>query len=66
MLDGPEKDYLSYTVLEGRSIYDVDHNLAQKDLIEEGEYLTQVLSLELISEMKNNYEFLPEGLDSLE
>ncbi|MDR2190867.1 MAG: endolytic transglycosylase MltG [Candidatus Peribacteria bacterium] len=31
---GPEKQFISYTVLEGRSIYDIDDDLAKKGHIQ--------------------------------
>jgi len=58
ILRGPERDYISYTILEWWSIYDIDLDLSKKDLIEPGEYLAYVSDAEKIVKFAEKYEFL--------
>jgi len=58
VLSGPERDYISYTILEWRSIYDIDFDLSQKKLIEAWEYLDYVNDKEILAKLALKYEFL--------
>lgn len=59
ILAGPSKEYIPYTVLEWRSIYDIDADLTNKGLIQEGEYLALVMNQESIASYAKEYQFLP-------
>jgi UPF0755 protein len=61
---GPEKEFISYTVLEGRSIYDIDDDLAKKGYIQPGEYIAYTTNPEKIAELSKRYEFLQERVVS--
>jgi UPF0755 protein len=63
---GPEKEYISYTVLEWRSIYDIDADLAAKWYINEWEYISYVTDSAKISELSTRYDFFDSSLSSLE
>ncbi|MDR3169865.1 MAG: endolytic transglycosylase MltG [Candidatus Peribacteria bacterium] len=63
---GPEKEFVSYTVLEGRSIYDIDDDLAKKGYIQPGEYIAYTTNPEKISELAKRYDFFDQNLKSLE
>jgi UPF0755 protein len=63
---GPEKNFISYTVLEGRSIYDIDADLMAKGYIDEGEYIAYVTNAEKIAELSTRYDFFDSSLKSLE
>lgn len=63
---GPEKEYISYTVLEWRSIYDIDADLAKKWYISEGDYISYVTNPAKISAFSERYEFFDSSLTSLE
>ncbi len=54
----PKQDFQKYTVLEGWSIYDIDADLSEKDLIEEWDYISFVNSSEIITKYTDRYEFL--------
>jgi hypothetical protein len=41
-LKGSEKDYIRLTILEGRSIYDIDEALARKGYITGGDFVDYV------------------------
>ncbi len=62
----PEKEYISYTVLEWRSIYDIDADLAAKWYIDEWEYISYVTNSAKISELSQRYDFFDSSLTSLE
>ena len=64
--EGPEKEYISYTVLEWRSIYDIDADLAAKWYINEWEYISYVTDPAKISELSTRYDFFDSSLSSLE
>ena len=64
--EGPEKEYISYTVLEWRSIYDIDADLAAKWYINEWEYISYVTDPAKISELYTRYDFFDSSLSSLE
>jgi UPF0755 protein len=63
---GPEKEFISYTVLEGRSIYDIDADLTAKGYISEGEYVAYVINPDKIAELSTRYDFFDSSLKSLE
>lgn len=63
---GPEKEYISYTVLEWRSIYDIDADLTSKWYINEWEYILYVTNPNKISELSTRYDFFDSSLTSLE
>ncbi|MEI6672810.1 MAG: hypothetical protein WCL02_05815 [bacterium] len=58
ILKGSEKDYLRLTILEGRSIYDIDEALTRKGYISAGEYITYVTDTNNIVNMEAQYPFL--------
>lgn len=62
----PEKEYISYTVLEWWSIYDIDADLTAKWYINEGEYVSYVTNHDKISELSTRYDFFDSSLTSLE
>jgi UPF0755 protein len=62
----PEKEYISYTVLEWRSIYDIDADLTSKWYINEWEYISYVTDSAKISELSQRYDFFDSNLTSLE
>jgi len=66
VLAGPEKKYLSYTILEWWSVYDVDHDLAKKKLIGEWDYLKFVSSKDFIFDYSHDYDFVNDDMKSLE
>jgi len=66
----PQVDYVSYTILEWWSIYDVDYDLTKKWFIEKWEYLAMVDAM-TSDQMKVNdlclvYGFVPQEMKSLE
>jgi UPF0755 protein len=63
---GPEKEYISYTVLEWRSIYDIDADLTAKWFINAWEYISYVTNPAKISELSTRYDFFDSSLTSLE
>jgi len=69
ILQWSEKDYIRVTILEGRSIYDIDQALTRKWYIGAGEYVAHVTNYGVISELMQGYEFLrgiPAGVSTLE
>lgn len=54
------------TVLEGWSIYDIDASLAEKNLINAGEYIAYVTNADKISALAERYDFFDSSLTSLE
>ena len=67
ILKGSEKDYLRITILEGRSIYDIDEALAKKWYSNAGEYLSYVSDPIIINEINRGkasggYDFLDEKM----
>ena len=58
ILKGSEKDYLRLTILEGRSIYDIDEALTRKWYIQPGEFIAYVTNAENIAALQQNYPFL--------
>ncbi|MBO4203618.1 endolytic transglycosylase MltG [bacterium] len=63
---GPERSYLKYRILEGRSIYDIDADLAARGYIQEGEYINYVTNPDKIAELSTRYDFFDATLTSLE
>lgn len=63
---GPEKEYISYTILEWWSIYDIDADLTAKWYINEWEYISYVTNPDKISELSTRYDFFDSSLSSLE
>lgn len=63
-------EYVSYTVLEGWSIYDIDRDLTNQGMIKQWEYMTYVQNKEKIRALVQKYSFLEsfwwEGLNTLE
>jgi UPF0755 protein len=72
ILKWPDKDYLRLTLLEGRSIYDIDAALARKWYITGGDYISFVTDSTIITKYEQKYEFLkpwmyvPTNLSTLE
>ena len=63
----PSQTYIRYTVLEGRSLYDIDENLVKKWYIKPGEYIAYVSSYGNISDLMQQFEFLRQfNVSSLE
>ncbi|MCX6825195.1 MAG: endolytic transglycosylase MltG [candidate division SR1 bacterium] len=58
ILKGSEKDYLRLTLLEGRSIYDIDDALTKKGYITGGEYIAFVSDPNIIIKYQVRYPFL--------
>ena len=63
---GPEKEYISYTVLEWWSIYDIDADLTAKGFINAWDYISYVTDSVKISELSQRYDFFDSSLTSLE
>ena len=63
---GPEKEYISYTVLEWWSIYDIDADLTAKWFINAWDYISYVTDSAKISELSSRYDFFDSSLTSLE
>ncbi len=62
----PEKEYITYTILEWWSIYDIDADLTAKWYINQWEYISYVTNPAKISELSERYEFFDSSLTSLE
>lgn len=62
----PVREYLRYTVLEGRSIYDIDADLANKGYIQPGEYISYTTNPDKITELSQRYDFFDGNISSLE
>lgn len=62
----PEKEYISYTVLEWWSIYDIDADLTAKWFINAWDYISYVTDSAKISELSTRYDFFDASLTSLE
>lgn len=67
ILKWSEKDYIRVTILEGRSIYDIDEALTRKGYIQPGEYLAYVSNSENINKINRGkesggYDFLNEKM----
>lgn len=58
ILKGPKQTYVSTTILEWRSKYDIQSYLESKDYIGKNEYLDLVDDPEIIARYQKRYEFL--------
>ena len=58
ILKWSEKEYLRLTILEGRSIYDIDDALTRKWYISAGEYIAFVSDPSIIAKYQSRYPFL--------
>lgn len=58
ILEGSEKSYLRLTLLEGRSIYDIDEALARKWYITGGDYIAFVTDPIIVGKYIEKYDFL--------
>lgn len=58
ILAGPTNKYIKITVLEWRSIYDIDASLTKKWIINQGEYIALVTDPTIISKYQAKYPFL--------
>lgn len=58
ILDGPQVNYASITILEGWSIYDIDASLSSKWLISTWVYIDFVTNPSIISKYKERHPFL--------
>ncbi len=58
---GPISEYVRFTVLEWRSIYDVDKSLTEKNFIDEGQYVTYVSSGEVIQRAAAWYGYIADA-----
>lgn len=58
ILKGSEKDYLRLTILEGRSIYDIDEALARKWYITGGDFIDYVTNANNIAQLQTSFSFL--------
>lgn len=60
---GPTQKFVRYTVLEWRSVYDIDADLASRGLISAGEYISYVNNYARIQELQSSYVFLQQAGD---
>jgi len=60
ILKWADKEYLRLTILEGRSIYDIDQALARKGYITDGDYIRFVTNPTIIAKYGAKYMFLNE------
>ncbi len=58
ILQWPTKNFVSYTVLEWWSIYDIDASLTKKWFINQWEYISFVSDNEIVNKYKLRYPFL--------
>ncbi|MFA7718236.1 MAG: endolytic transglycosylase MltG, partial [Candidatus Absconditabacterales bacterium] len=58
ILAGPTNKYVRITVLEGRSIYDIDASLTKKGLITQGDYIALVTDPTIIAKYQAKYGYL--------
>ena len=58
ILAGPSNKYIKITVLEWRSIYDIDASLTKKWIINQGEYIALVTDPTIIAKYQAKYPFL--------
>ena len=62
----PTKEFISYTVLEWRSIYDIDDNLAKKGYIQPWAFIAYTTNPDKIAELSQRYDFFDASITSLE
>lgn len=60
----PSKSYIKVTVLEGRSIYDIDDVLTKKWLISSHEYISAVSDASIIQKFAQKYTFVQNFMTS--
>lgn len=58
IMEWPTQSYIRYTILEGRSIYDIDEDLVKKWYAASGEFVKYVSDYGTISELMQWFEFL--------
>lgn len=58
ILAGPSNKYIKITVLEWRSIYDIDASLTKKGIINQGEYISLVTDPTIVAKYQAKYPFL--------
>lgn len=58
IMQWPTETYVRYTVLEGRSVYDIDADMTNKWLINEGDFLSYVTDQANIQKLSVTYSFL--------
>lgn len=58
---GPTQNFVRYTVLEWRSIYDIDADLATKWFIQAGDYIRYVTDYTTIQQLQKSYVFLQQA-----
>ena len=61
ILKGSEKDYLRLTILEGRSMYDIDDALTRKWYITGGDYIAFITNPTIIAKYQTRYDFLKDS-----
>ncbi len=66
ILKWPDKSYIRPTLLEGRSMYDIDEALARKWYITGGDYIAFVSDPAIIAKYQTRYAFLPAEIKTLE
>lgn len=57
----PSSEYVRFTVLEGRSIYDIDASLTEKWFIKAGEYIAYVSSKDTIVKATEGYRYIADA-----
>ncbi len=55
---GPQKNFTRATLLEGRSIYDIDQYLAQQGLLSAGQFIQKAQDQQFIQGLKSEFPFL--------
>lgn len=55
---GPEQQYERITLLEGRSLYDIDAYLTEKDLLGAGKFIEKAQDQAFIQRLKSDFSFL--------
>lgn len=62
----PPSNLVKVTILEWRSIYDIDNLLTQKEIITEWDFVSYAQDTDNIKELQSTYTFLPDDLTTLE
>ena len=55
---GPQKNFSRATLLEGRSIYDIDQYLTQQGLLSAGQFIQKAQDQQFIDRLKSEFPFL--------
>lgn len=55
---GPQKNFTRATLLEGRSIYDIDQYLTQQGLLSAGQFIQKAQDQQFIQGLKSEFSFL--------